>query len=111
MSELEKLYEIAGVKGEFYATWSSNTNVALFENLQTFIEYPSFTEDKQLKLIKLICQKAYSNYDFSYVFVCIFQKLCNSLGKSFEESLCFLINELWWTFSDFEQKQIKEILL
>lgn len=89
------------------------------------IEYPPFTAEKQLELIKWLGKLAgkleiSSNYnDTQYLLYFYLNRKTRdeilpniSTGRSgnFEESLAGLINNLWQDLTDVEKAQIKEIL-
>ena len=107
MSEVEKMYKNAGVGYLMYV-------------VDTFppVEYPQidFTAEKQLELIKWLCQNTYRNYiHIRYERDINNWKMeCNMIGLreygSFEECFAGLINNLWQDLTEEERKQIKEIL-
>lgn len=111
MSEIEKMYENAGVGYLMYV-------------VDTFppMEYPQidFNEKKQLELIKWIttylnrfdfrCAKTKEN---KYMCWCIFNKnkTCyKGINKEFDQALAGLICEFWQSLTPEEKQQIKEIL-
>ena len=77
-------------------------------------EYPPFTAEKQLELIKWLIQEVDNlqlwhfggkeeTFDFDLGKI-------NAKGATFEETLAKLINNLWQSLTDTEKEQIKEIL-
>lgn len=79
-------------------------------------EYPPFTAEKQLSLIKWLCQNTYRNYiHIRYERDINNWKIeCNMIGirefGNFDECFAGLINNLWQDLTDAERTQIKEIL-
>ena len=82
---------------------------------KAYIDYPPFTAEKQLELIKWLADT--DNYikeicrmiDTRKYFI---ETICEniSMANNFEEALAGLINKLWQDLTDEERKQIKEIL-
>ena len=119
MSEIEKLYENAGVGYLMYV-------------VDTFppVEYPQidFTAEKQIELIKwliFLCKNgegikdSYISMEIinnAYRFYLINPNWVNSLhrvfsiNENFEEMLAGFINNLWQDLTEKEKEQIKEIL-
>ena len=114
MTEIEKMYENAGIK---------KCNRCLlpcpFENECEDCEYnlyPDFTAEKQLELIKWLCQKTYRNYiHIRYERDINNWKIeCNMVGirefGNFDECFAGLINSLWQSLTDQEKEEIRRIL-
>ena len=103
MSEIEKMYENAGVG-------------YLVEVIDTFppIEYPriNFTAEKQIELIKWLMKydEIHGDYnDGEYGFSTLNHS--GKYKKDFKESLASLINnELWQSLTEEEKQQVKGIL-
>ena len=113
MSEVEKLYSLAGVDFGY-----NNFGVP---NIQ-----PPFTAEKQIELIKWLALRFNSDYvsywhneikdvwifrvndltEFSSEEPCIYE----GRNKDFTEVLCNLINALWQDLTSAEQNEIKNIL-
>jgi succinate dehydrogenase flavin-adding protein (antitoxin of CptAB toxin-antitoxin module) len=79
---------------------------------KAYIDYPPFTAEKQLELIKFLCTKRYIDitftpekeyYIFAYFVGCGFD-------KNFDEALAMFVNQYWNELSEEERKQIKNIL-
>lgn len=105
MNEVTKLYENAGIEpykfdGVYYH----------------HIEYPPFTAEKQLELIKWLCKNTYRNYLLiRYNFTNYYWQIeCNMTDSNkldnFAETIASIINNLWQDLTEEERKQIKEIL-
>ena len=101
MSEIEKLYENAGIEKEFipcpanYYGYDCTRNNWDDEDCPCDIEgYPPFTAEKQLELIKLLIKDYYYYLDAIDV-------------NNFENSLAKLINDLWQSLTEQEKEQIK----
>ena len=114
MSEIEKMYENAGVKKQIPKVCSSNELYckeceAHIEDAMPYCknaEYPSFTAEKQLELIKWIAnRKGYPDYEY---FGELFDDYIQLLDSN--EALAKLVNILWQDLTEKERKQIKEIL-
>lgn len=105
MSEVELLYKNAGVRYLMYV-------------VDTFppVEYPQikFTPEKQLSLIKWLCDTDYYITEFCRLIdtreYYIETDYKHFQSSSFEETLAGLINNLWQDLTESEQEQIKKIL-
>jgi len=105
MNEIEKLYKNAGVEDK-------NINNQLYKDLN----YPQFTAEKQLELIKWLCKNTYRNYlliryDFTNYY---WQIECNMSDSDktdkFSECLASITNNLWQDLTEEEKEQVREIL-
>lgn len=114
MSEIEKLYENAGIKKLLYCDICKAQEHALGLCAETKCEpfYPPFTAEKQLELIKWLTNKfyffniEYENDEFS----CSNGILSGFKHKKLRESLVDYINTLWQDLTDTEKAEIKRIL-
>lgn len=113
MNEVTKLYENAGVE----PTVRDNAiGRGYYIEHQRIEEYPPFTAEKQLELIKWLLK----NFDIDFSQLgqnLIYTSLdgINCIGSvvsanTFEDSLCMAVNDLWQDLTEEERKQIKEIL-
>lgn len=102
MNEIEKLYENAGVLKECLSpcyineTWRKTHDCSNCNNREN---YPPFTAEKQIELIKEIgpgYPLYYASGDYD--------------NFSFEEGLAYHINRHWEHWNDKQKQQIKEIL-
>ena len=104
MSEITKLYENAGVSKE-PAIIPSSGEVIYWKN------YPSFTAEKQLELIKWLAFRDYisiiSHPSGEYYGEC---GKCHADENSLEECLATLVNNLWQDLTEEEKQQVKGIL-
>lgn len=110
MSEITKLYENAGIE-------STGFNPYRLED-----EYPPFTAEKQIAIIKLISKQGQviienwekdnrgfnvtfrANSNLRYITMdCITR-------KTVEEALAQIVNDIWQDLTEEEKQQIKEIL-
>ena len=94
MSEIEKLYRNAEVE-------SVGFNPYKLED-----EYPPFTAEKQLELIKVMAHcKGYTDYEH-------FGKYFNDYLKTleFDEALANIVNDNWQDLTEEEQEQTRRIL-
>ena len=129
MNKIEKMYENVEIKKQIPKVCSSNELYckeceAHIEDAMPYCknaEYPPFTAEKQLALIKWISKKKFVIYDnLSGWFMGIIPTYSEELGivckdratntNSFEEALARLINKLWQDLTKEEKQQIKEIL-
>lgn len=122
MNEIEKLYENAesnrdcNLYKHFTECPMKHTQCEDCENFG----YPSFTEKKQLELIKLFAHKAHNgllinkhitNGGASMVFDNLgYESTLASSPISFEECIAKLVNYLWQSLTEEEKEQIREIL-
>lgn len=108
MSEVEKMYENAEVKKQIPKICSSNELYckeckAHIEDAMPYCknaEYPPFTAEKQLELIKWLAKN---------------EMLCRLESEypyfeRFEECIAYIIDYLWQDLTEEERKQIKNIL-
>ncbi len=133
MSKIEKMYENAGVEKEFEkpAICVKNPYITcngcmLYDDkngkCNNKKEYPPFTAEKQIELIKLLQRKNSYKFSFSstndnseYLFFAHkdntpVYELIVAGDKCYEEALAGFINTLWQDLTEEECKQIKEIL-
>lgn len=87
MSEIEKMYKNVGIK-------SIGFNIYNLED-----EYPPFTAEKQLELIKWIIIHSPDTCLEDEIIVC-----------AFEDSLANIINTIWQHLTKEEKQQVKRIL-
>lgn len=118
MSEIEKLYELANIKKQkFEGIASGDYPIAV-----GYEDYPPFTAEKQIELIKLLQRKNGYKFSFSstndnseYLFFAHkdntpVQDLIVAGDKCYEEALASFINNLWQSLTEEEKQKIKEIL-
>lgn len=126
MSEIEKMYENTGVeklctrpKDLICATFRPDRLYRCTNGCYNCIylgEYPPFTAEKQIELIKWLIQKDFSderiiqsNFEKTYYY-CSFSQEHQKIFTKFEEALAYIFNYLWQSLAEEERKQIKEIL-
>lgn len=129
MSEISKLYENAEVKKQIPKVCSSNELYckeceAHIEDAMPYCknaEYPTFTAEKQLELIKWLlyntkvdCLNMFYKNEENYLEISINcqngYSYENSFDDNFEIAIASTINTLWQDLTEEERKQIKEIL-
>lgn len=122
MSEIEKMYENAGVKKEIipcpakYYGYNCTRNNWDDTDCSCNIEgYPPFTAEKQIELIKWLLQNKRlcirkAEYSNNFYMDTLFNRLDGVDNQDFEICLASLVNNLWQDLTDIERKQIKEIL-
>ena len=117
MTEVEKLYSLAGIKKQLYCDICKARERALGLCAETKCDvfYPPFTAEKQIELIKWLIKSF--DIDFSQIGQRIDTSLdgINCIGGigsagTFEESLCMAVNDLWQDLTEAEQNDIREIL-
>ena len=111
MSEIEKMYENAGIKKV------RQTNIAGgdYPIAVGFEDYPPFTAKKQLELIKWLSQHTYRNYikfrfDICGLWYCECNMSNSDMHHTFEEALAGTTNSLWQDLTEEEKQQVKGIL-
>lgn len=101
---IQKLYEITRVDSVGFNTYTLKD------------EYPPFTAEKQLELIKWVSNfKVYESaiHKDRKWFMCASigcNDYCESRNESFEQALASLILELWKDLTDDQKQEIKRIL-
>lgn len=134
MSEISKLYENAEVKKQIPRVCSSNELYckeceAHIEDAMPYCknaEYPPFTAEKQIELIKWLAIRFNSNYmscwhnETKNVWIFRLHELTElsseepniyeGRNKDFTKALCNLINNLWQDLTEEEKQQVKGIL-
>lgn len=107
MSEIEKLYINANVEDK-------NINNQLYRDLN----YPQFTAEKQLELIKFLGDVRDYTVEIDK-FKGVYYVGCRSAGSNdklwgssntFKDALAELINETWFCLTEEEKEQIRGIL-
>lgn len=124
-NEITKLYELAGVEQKEYGdcSWDCDCPYVDCEDIHCDntcpywkierVEYPPFTAEKQIELIKWLAewQDFYSIKDIEFN---RFRFMCgmhtSEYLKTFEETLANLVNILWEFLEDEQREQIREIL-
>ena len=118
MSEISKLYESLGIK----KVRQTNITGGDYPIAVGFEDYPQFTAEKQIAIIKLISKQGQviienwekDNRGFNVTFransnlryitmVCITR-------KTVEEALAQIVNDIWQDLTKEEQQQVKGIL-
>ena len=105
---IQKLYKIAGV------------DIADFDIYTLRDEYPPFTAEKQLELIKWLVRKNDTNIEIANADNGTAWDICfdyHSIGytatccdEDLDQALAGLINDLWQDLTDKQKQEIKEIL-
>lgn len=102
MTEIEKLYENAGIEPlcQIPDGYCGVKNV-----------YEDFTSEKQIELIKLLAKRPLTLYIGKYKGKYYFgNSNYKSKENDFEEALATRTNDLWKSLTTEEQQQIREIL-
>lgn len=117
MSEIEKLYENAGVKKKYDCSdceYLSGYICPKCSDKQ--LKYPEFTAEKQLELIKWLSITKAVLIKQNRIFIGFETgnpkdlKCAEDLDLNFEETLAGLINNIWKDLTDTEKVEIKRIL-
>lgn len=99
-SEVEKMYENANVEDK-------NINNQLYKDLN----YPQFTAEKQLKIVKFMFHKGiYYDTDGDTYWFHYTDDIENATYRPFEEAIAEFINVFWQDLTDTEKAEIKNIL-
>ena len=109
MSEIEKMYENAGINKRCHANIKFEDCIYSPSDCGNY-NYPDFTAEKQLEITKFLLKKAvyYDVKDDKYWF---YYEECESAGyKPFDEAIAHFINKLWQDLTEEERNNIKEIL-
>ena len=104
VDNIQKLYEIAGVDFVGFNTYTLRD------------EYPPFTAEKQIEIIKFLIGKhasfdLFKNYEQKDLYMVYYE--CRYFPKQylpFEEALAESINYLWQDLTDNQKQEIKRIL-
>ena len=110
MNEVEKMYENAGIKKV------RQTNIAGgdYPIAVGFEDYPPFTAEKQIELIKWLARFnlriEYTEYENAKYFMESHYHGYSVYLTHFEESLASLINSLWQDLTEIERNEIRNIL-
>lgn len=104
INNIAKLYELAGVDSVGFNTYTLED------------EYPPFTAEKQIEIIKFLIGKhasfdIFKNYEQKDLYMVHYE--CRYFPKQylpFGEALAESINYLWQSLTEKEKEQIKEIL-
>lgn len=119
MSEVEKMYENANVEKQIPKICSSNKLYckeceAHIEDAMPYCqnaEYPPFTPEKQLKLIKWLARfDVRIEYTNAKYFIESHYHGYSEYMKYFEQALAGFINILWQDLTEQERTEIAEIL-
>ena len=103
MTEIEKLYELAGIEKFTYREGSKKGRVL----------YPHFTAEKQIELIKWVAihQEMYTlSYEREFLWCSQTDWQSSHCYENFEESIANLIITLWQDLTEAEQNEIRSIL-
>lgn len=135
MNEIEKLYKNAGLSnmwveryddkeiwhksyGEMISTmmqlndWTKQVAIDVAKK-ECKKEFPPFTAEKQLELIKLLTQRCdlsishFTEWEFIHFDG---QEPIQITGKDFTETLAKLVNAYWQSLTEEERKQVKEVI-
>ena len=109
MTEVEKLYSLAGVEKHPKIMLDEDTG-AVVRSLNEY--YPPFTAEKQIEIVKFLLKKSVyydTDGDREYWFH-LSDEIENSKYREFDEALVECISKMWNDLRDYEQEQIREIL-
>ncbi|MBO7696223.1 MAG: hypothetical protein J6T10_26605 [Methanobrevibacter sp.] len=120
MNEVEKMYENAGILKECLSPCLINKTWRKYHdcpNCNKRKNYPPFTAEKQLELIKLLSYyyniTISKNFENDYTFQCEgddVRRYVFTSGQGFAEQIASFINMCYELLPEEERKQIKEIL-
>lgn len=115
MNEIEKMYKNAGVeKSKCWDDCTTCTRTSCDKTISYIkAEYPPFTAEKQIELIKWLCIKnefnCYQNKVTKEWIIFDYEKDCTHI-TSFDECLASWINYIWQDLTEEEKQQVKGIL-
>ncbi len=116
-TEIDKLYENAGVEKKRMCKWTCrgnefcSTNCEHYESTKEF--YPPFTAEKQLELIKWLVRNQdifKITYHREFLWCSGVEWVESGCYEEFEESLADLLNNLWQSLTEEEKEQIRSVL-
>lgn len=118
MSEITKLYENAGIEPEINYVCDKEPCEQHSVDCQkcshlydTREDYPDFTAEKQLELIKLLAEREiYINHAEGKYFIFTMNIGGSECSKDFDISLAKYINLIWQDLTEEEKQQVKGIL-
>ena len=126
MSEVEKLYSLAGVEKEFEQPAKCRKNpYVTCDGCMSYDDgkclnrkdYPPFTAEKQIELIKLLSYyyniTISKNFENDYTFQCEgddVRRYVFTSGQDFAEQLASFVNMCYELLPEEEQNEIREIL-
>ena len=132
MTEVEKLYSLAGFTKRDIEHCNYNRHIRCTNDdcedcayLEIRFEYPPFTAEKQIELIKWLMNypmldeirlyfnepsKTYNIQVMSLPEECGYQSSYTERHNTFEQTIVNLICNLWQDLTESERKQIKEML-
>ena len=128
MSEITKLYENANIEKEvikgcydYYSKlgidiWKENDcrgkNCDTCKKDKSIKEYPPFTAEKQLNIVKFLFNQGvyYSTFPNDTYQFHISDDIENPQPRKFDIAIAEIINDLWQDLTEEEKQQIKEIL-
>lgn len=111
MTEIEKLYENAGIEKDCVVMHECLGTHSKCRNCNKRF-YPPFTAEKQLEIMKFLLNKSVyydTDGDREYWFH-LSDEIKNSKYREFDEAIAECINKMWEDLRDYEKVQIKEIL-
>lgn len=119
MSEIEKMYENAGVKSFKTCEFCTQKHIdCLKENISNITcglssdMYPPFTAEKQLRIMELLVRKGMLLFTFStkgnykVSGFCRGSNYCSDINEAFAN----YINTIWQDLTEEEKQQVKGIL-
>ncbi len=120
MNEVEKMYSNSGIKSKAECTSKvcivTNPHKDWCNKCESLKhEYPPFTAEKQIELIKWLSQHTFRNYikfrfDICGLWYCECNMSNSDMHHTFEEALAGTTNSLWQDLTEEEKQQVKGIL-
>lgn len=114
MSEIEKLYKNAGVLKECLSpcyinkTWRKTHDCPNCDNREN---YPPFTAEKQIELIKFISGwNMFLKNDAGQFYIATGDNVISYYAENLENAICLCINSKWQLMNEEEKQQVKGIL-
>ena len=116
MSEIEKMYENAGVrKINIHQSEIDNGDPRFtgISHSDSYIKYPPFTAEKQLELIEWLIRKYKTisiEHKLNLFYINITDIYTGMVHIEFDETIAGLINNIWQDLTEEEKQQVKGIL-
>jgi hypothetical protein len=120
MTEISKMFENAGIKGEWRDYRTKNGKIYEGKNPKNRnirLCKPRFTAEKQLNIFKMFCnryleisQHVEENGDLCFGIKTTVSDYIVAFDKDFAECLACFVNNYWSSLTDQEKEEIRNIL-
>ena len=114
MTEISKMFKNANIKKIHKYQREIDNGDPRFTGIghsDSYIVYPDFTAEKQLKIVKFILHKGvYYDADGDTYWFHYTDEIENATYRPFEEAIAEFINAIWQDLTDREKGEIRRIL-